>query len=331
MRLAHQPPPTKPPRTRQNSTHGYTAILPVTTTSRSRRQLQHRIRVACDCRRVPDAGGAGADRGVRRCAGAGPGAGDRHLPVYLDTGLRRVALDARQADAARDRGGRRRRSHQRAVLLVLPAVLRRRIPDPARSRPVRPARGRVRRLDAGRLRYRRPGRHAHPPGRPRDHHRPGRLRRARPRGRAVAAPALPDTGAHQHPQPAPAWIISQWHTKGGKFAFTGVQKSGTNATRLQHFCLPRPRRKRSGSASPSTGTRSGRATSRSPGSGRSSGPRAAGCSRCQCCSSPRPSGWSAAGRPEPPGNHGTGGQRPGRSRSQRHQNHIQRGHAQQAL
>ena len=36
------------------------------------------------------------------------------------------------------------------------------------------------------------------------------------------------------------------------------------------------------------------------GSGRSSGSRAAGCSRCRCCSSARPSGWSAAARPEPP-------------------------------
>ena len=48
------------------------------------------------------AGAARADRGVRRGAGAGPGAGDRHLPVRLDPGLRPVALDARQAGAARD-------------------------------------------------------------------------------------------------------------------------------------------------------------------------------------------------------------------------------------
>jgi hypothetical protein len=38
-----------------------------------------------------------------------------------------------------------------------------------------------------------------------------------------------------------------------------------------------------------------------PPAGPSSGSRAAGCSRCQSCSSPSPSGWSAAGRPEPPG------------------------------
>ncbi len=36
--------------------------------------------------------------------------------------------------------------------------------------------------------------------------------------------------------PDSAWIISQWYTKGGKFAFAGVQKSGDNAVRLQHFC-----------------------------------------------------------------------------------------------
>ena len=40
--------------------------------------------------------------------------------------------------------------------------------------------------------------------------------------------------------PGSAWIISQWYTKGGKFAFAGVQKSGTNAERLQHFCASAP-------------------------------------------------------------------------------------------
>ena len=38
--------------------------------------------------RLP-AAGAGADRGVRRGAGAGPGTGDRHLPVRLDPGFGR--------------------------------------------------------------------------------------------------------------------------------------------------------------------------------------------------------------------------------------------------
>ena len=133
------------------------------------------------------AAGARADRGIRRRAAAGPRAGDRHLPLRLDAGLRPVALDARQAGAARGRGDRRRRSLQRAVLLVLPAVLRRGQPGPvpyravpARLRPVRPARDRVRRLDAGRLRDRRPGRHAHPPGRPRDRRHPRRICRRSP-------------------------------------------------------------------------------------------------------------------------------------------------------
>jgi hypothetical protein len=31
-----------------------------------------------------------------------------------------------------------------------------------------------------------------------------------------------------------------WYTKGGKFAFAGVQKSGLNAARLQHFCPSAP-------------------------------------------------------------------------------------------
>jgi ABC-type transport system involved in multi-copper enzyme maturation permease subunit len=44
------------------------------------------------------------------------------------------------------------------------------------------------------------------------------------------------------------------------------------------------------STSPSTAIRTGRATSRAAGTGRSSGSRAAGCSRCRCCSSPPLSG-----------------------------------------
>ena len=73
---------------------------------------------------------------------------------------------------------------------------------PVLYRPVQPARGRVPRLDAGRLRDRRPGRHAHPPGRPRDRRHPGRLRRARLRDRGVPAPALPDAAGHQQPERA---------------------------------------------------------------------------------------------------------------------------------
>ena len=69
-------------------------------------------------------------------------------------------------------------------------------------RPVRPARRRVRRLDAGRLRHRRSGRHAHPPGRPRHRRHPGRLHRARARGRERPAPALPDAAAHPRPERA---------------------------------------------------------------------------------------------------------------------------------
>ena len=74
--------------------------------------------------------------------------------------------------------------------------------DPVLPRPVRPARDRVRRLDAGRLRDRRPGRHAHPQGRPRDRRHPGRLRRARLRGRRVPAPALSSAAGYQQPEPA---------------------------------------------------------------------------------------------------------------------------------
>src|SRR6266851_1536956 len=65
------------------------------------------------------------------------------LPVRLDPGLRPVALDARQAGAARGRACRCRRGIQPAVELVLPAVLRRGQPgcvtdraDPFLPRPV---------------------------------------------------------------------------------------------------------------------------------------------------------------------------------------------------
>ena len=102
--------------------------------------------------------------------------------------------------------------------------------------------------------------------------------------------------------PGSAWILSQWWTKGG----TTLSQSTIHQVMdpvFQRFCPP-CRRLRSTCTrstfldtehtSPSTDTRSGRAISRAAGSGPSSGSRAAGCSRCQCCSSPRPSGWSAA-------------------------------------
>ena len=58
------------------------------------------------------------------------------------------------------------------------------------SWPVRCARGRLCRLDARRLRYRRPGWHAHPPGRPCHRCHPRRLLRSRPDSRKPAAAAL---------------------------------------------------------------------------------------------------------------------------------------------
>ena len=213
--------------------------------------------------------------------------------------------------AARGRAGRRRRRVRRPGVLVLPAVLRtgNQALGLHETTPlataVQPARGRVPRLDAGRLRDRRPGRHAHPPGRPRDRRHPGRLRRARLRDRGVPARALPDTAGPTSNSnvPGTAWIISQWWTKDGRFAFAGNPPINL----LNQFCSSPSQRGRAGgpahgtsrSASPRTATRSGPATSRPAGSGRSSGSRAAGCSRCQRCSSPRPSGWSTAAPPDP--------------------------------
>ena len=253
------------------------------------------------------AGAARADRGVRRGAGAGQGAGDRHLPVRLDPGLRPVALGARQAGAARGRGDRRGRRVRRPADLVLPAVRGQPDPrpaqdDPAHPCPVRPARGRVPRLDAGRLRDRRPGRDADPPGRPRDRRDPGRLHRARLRGRGVPAPALPDPAAR---------ISANCPTTRGSSASGGPRTAGSPSAAIppptsstSSALPPRPGqgraglRKDGGRASSSTATRSGPATSRPAGSGPSSGSRAAGCSRCRRCSSPRPSGWSAAAPPD---------------------------------
>ena len=100
--------------------------------------------------------------------------------------------------------------------------------------------------------------------------------------------------AHQHPNlPGSAWSVSQWYTKGGKFAFAA---QGSQLVRtVTQFCPPRigPQSRdgsvalaRPRSASPSTDTRNGPAISPAAGSGPSSGSKAAGCSRCRCCSSP---------------------------------------------
>jgi hypothetical protein len=101
--------------------------------------------------------------------------------------------------------------------------------------------------------------------------------------------------------PGSAWILSQWSTKDGRFAFSGFPPGNL----INQFCSSRQGRaglrwKHSRSASPGTATRNGPVTSRPAGSGPSSGSRAAGCSRCQRCSSPQPSGWSATVPPDAP-------------------------------
>ena len=120
---------------------------------------------------------------------------------------------------------------------------------------------------------------------------------------------------HSTNLPGSAWIISHWYTKGGKL----VSQSAIRPRSYDATTLPprrgsgRTRSRRSSTQwaiSPSTATRSGSATSLAAGSGHSSGSRAAGCSRCRSCSSPRPSGWSAAAPPEPPGNRGSTRQQP---------------------
>ncbi len=225
-----------------------------------------------------------------------------------------MALGARQAGAARGRAGRRRRRVQRAGVLVLPAVLRHRPTRPwaftrtPRSYLVQPARGHVPRLDlvafaigalAGML-----------------------IRRVVPAivatlavyaGLAFATAGLlrehyltplVTTNNFNLPGTSTAWIISQWSAKDGRFAFTG----NPPISLVNKFCSSVPagpgkagiRWKQSRSAWLGTATRSGPATSQPAGSGHSSGSRAAGSSRCQRCSSPRPSGWSTAAPPDPP-------------------------------
>ena len=162
--------------------------------------------------------------------------------------------------------------------------------SPFALRPVRPARGRVRRLDAGRLRDRRPGRHAHPPGRPRDRRHPGRLHRARPRGRGLPAPALPGAAGHQQTERARFRVDHEpaWTTKGGQPVSQSRARPGPPSGAIGSGPGKGgvPKSLSSRITSSSTATRSGPAISRPAGSGRSSGSRAAGCSRSRCCSSP---------------------------------------------
>ena len=121
--------------------------------------------------------------------------------------------------------------------------------------------------------------------------------------------------------PGSAWVVSQWYTKGGKFAF-GAHGSGI-VRAVRQLCgavggaAPRGRAlfpsQRPAVPRPARLHARGPATSPAAGSGPSSGSRAAGCSRCQCCSSPPPSGWSAAAPPNPPDAQATPGGRPGQA------------------
>ena len=116
--------------------------------------------------------------------------------------------------------------HQRVVLLVLPAVLRRGQPGPgtfrvdlAITQPVRLTRRRVRRMDAGRLRDRRPRRHADPQGCPCHRRHPGRVRRTghHDRGHGCKITILRQLVTKSLNVPSTAWIVNQhWATKGGQ-------------------------------------------------------------------------------------------------------------------
>ncbi len=135
-------------------------------------------------------------------------------------------------------------------------------------------------------------RRAHSQGRPRHRDHSGCLRSTRLRDRGVATHALPDSAGHQGTQRAGFRADREPMGKQGRPG--RLHRSAV----VSHLPAVLPRSggpgqgaagRRQGipsSAWPSTASRSGPATSRRAGSGRSSGSRAAGCSRCQCCSSP---------------------------------------------
>ncbi len=243
-----------------------------------------------DSRQRLSAGGARADRGVRRGAGAGPELETGTFRYAWTQGFGPVALDARQAGAARGRGDRRRRGVQRAVLLVLPAVLRRGLRDPVSLPALFDLRGVA--FAAWTLAAFAIGALA------------GMLiRRVVPAiaatlaayaglalaTAAVPAPALPDAAGHQQPERARFRVDHEPVVDQGRQVRVRRPGLPDRPGRSRSFCPPqigtsqvaRPR-----SASPSTATRSGPAISPPAGSGHSSGSRAAGCSRCRCCSSP---------------------------------------------
>ena len=89
--------------------------------------------------------------------------------------------------------------------------------------------------------------------------------------------------------PGTAWIISQWWTKDGRFAFAGFPPTASSASSALPFHRGRAASRRRNLRPVPLPARlhpCGPATSRPAGSGPSSGSRAAGCSRCPCCSSP---------------------------------------------
>jgi len=262
--------------------------------------------------------------GADRCGSSGRPVLARELEtgtftVRLDAGLR-PGCAGRSASWCRSRvaGGRRRRSPQRAV--VLGTTSRTSPPanqtlslsdgDPVLSRPCSDLRGvGFAAWNAGRT-----SRSAAWPAcssagsSPRLSPPLAALRRARLRRRGVPAPALPGAAGHQPTQRARFRVdhepVGDQGRQGSRTpASLPATSSGSSAV---HF----HRRRASPRLQPLAGclSRHGytpvdQLPARQAGSGHSSGSRAAGCSRCQCCSSPRPSGWSAAGRPEPPASH----------------------------
>ena len=121
----------------------------------------------------------------------------------------------------------------------------------------------------------------------------------------VPAPALHDAAGHQQAERARFRVDHEPVVDQGRQV--RVRRSRAAHDLLQRTCPPAHRSARPASVDgdPRAVPRPARLhpvdqlSARPAGSGRSSGSRAAGCSRCRCCSSPRPSGWSAAARPEP--------------------------------
>ena len=130
--------------------------------------------------------------------------------------------------------------------------------------------------------------------------------------------------------PGSAWIVSQWYTKGGKFAFP-ARGSQMSQRRLRHFCPPLQPVLARAVPLPARLHAVGELPARQPvlalpvDRRRLAARAVSAAHRRHRLAGPPPGDMSRVATGASRDSH------PGDPRSQRHQNHIQRGHAQQAL